>query len=394
MCVGFGSLLFVYFVVFSTYAPIRFRRMSIHINRTASFSLDLHTTQPPSSATQPPPSATQPPRPPATQPPSSATQPPRPPDAILESVKECPNKLTIKSNLPLNERNIHLKDGSNLCDAFQGRQINSDSSQCVYRHPNTVHYIKFSKENWTNQLTFREYVSILSVDKFYKPDEIIIHSNNVTIDGSFWERALRTISTPIKIRYTKRISAIGNRRQKPRFITHEADYIKLKIAISEGGIFMDFDAVILNGTRFREMQRKAECVLGVDNDQCTLVCLGFFSSVPNSTFIREWLNTSYEMNYKPKLWGYNAAYVSSDILRDCPHCYSVYIDPYISNWPVAQNGKWLIPGGVDWATKTVAHYMNAGFMKPLKPPHELLRMNTPFTDMIKYVLGDTYKEFL
>ncbi len=80
------------------------------------------------------------------------------------------------------------------------------------------------------------------------------------------------------------------------------------------------------------------------------------------------------MNYKPKLWGYNAAYVSSDILRDCPHCYSVYIDPYISNWPNAKQGKWLIP--------------------TVKPPHELLRMNTPFTDMIKYVLGDTYKEFL
>ncbi len=288
---------------------------------------------------------------------------------------------------------IQLKSGSNLCDAFQGRQI-SDSSQCVYRHPNTVHYMKLSGQNWKNQLTFREYVSILSVDKFYKPDEIIIHSNNVTIDGSFWERALRTISTPIKIKYTERISAIGHRRQKPRFIAHEADFIKLKIALNEGGIFMDFDAVILNGTKFREMQEKAECVLGANDDQCNVLCIGFLSCTPNSTFLQEWLYSSYEMNYKPNVWSYNSGYAPSDMLRNCSHCYNVYVDQYISNWQNAKQGKWLIPGGINWTTKAVAHYMNRGFMKPLKPPHELLRMNTPFTDMIKYVLGDTYKEFL
>ena len=33
--------------------------------------------------------------------------------------------------------------------------------------------------------------------------------------------------------------------------------------------------------------------------------------------------------------------------------------------------------------------MNTGFMKPLKPPKELLSMSTPFSEMVKFVLGDT-----
>ncbi len=157
---------------------------------------------------------------------------------------------------------------------------------------------------------------------------------------------------------------------------------------------MDFDVVILNGTKLREMQEKAKCVLGINSDQCIVLCIGFFSCAPNSTFIQDWLYKSYEGDYKPTSWAYNSGHAPSHILRACPNCYDVYVDQYISNWENVRFQKWLTPGATNWTTKAVAHYMNAGFMKPLRPAHELLRMNTPFTDMIKYVLGDTYREFL
>ncbi len=93
---------------------------------------------------------------------------------------------------------------------------------------------------------------------------------------------------------------------------------------------MDFDAVILNGTKLRQMQEKSECVLGTDNTKCSRSCAGFFSSVPDSTFIREWLHT-YEVDYQPKAWIYNAGMKPSNILCSCPKCFDVYADPQMSN---------------------------------------------------------------
>ena len=37
--------------------------------------------------------------------------------------------------------------------------------------------------------------------------------------------------------------------------------------------------------------------------------------------------------------------------------------------------------------------MNKGFMKPFLPAKEILKMSTPFAELVKYVLGDTVKDF-
>ncbi len=48
--------------------------------------------------------------------------------------------------------------------------------------------------------------------------------------------------------------------------------------------------------------------------------------------------------------------------------------------------KWLQPGEMNWQDKALIHYINRGFMDPLLPPGDILRMDTPFTDMVKHVL--------
>ena len=53
-----------------------------------------------------------------------------------------------------------IKD-CHLCEHYKGRLL---SQYCNYRHPNIVHYVKLSKPNAKNKLTFQEFVSILSVD--------------------------------------------------------------------------------------------------------------------------------------------------------------------------------------------------------------------------------------
>ena len=117
------------------------------------------------------------------------------------------------------------------------------------------------------------------------------------------------------------------------------------------------------------------------------LCIGFFSCAPNSTFIQDWLYKSYEGDYKPTSWAYNFRSCSFPYFACMPQllwcvCRSIHIK--LGECKISKNG-WLLEL-LTGTTKAVAHYMNAGFMKPLRPAHELLRMNTPFTDMIKYVL--------
>ena len=275
----------------------------------------------------------------------------------------------------------------NLCEFYQEHSSNSNHD---YQHPNIIHYVKLSRTPNQNVLTFQEYISILSAHKFYKPVKIVIHCNRQPITGPYWYRALN-LSTPIEIRHTDRVKTIGN--NNVRYITHEADYIKVSTAFKEGGIYMDFDALILNGELLREMQSNAECVIGRDNAYCTRLCAGFFSSTPRSPFLGNWLE-GYKTDYRPSSWLYNAGEIPSSLLRNCPSCYNVTVDSHMSSWDDSITGKWITPGKMNWRIKSVAHYMNAGFMKPLKEPQELLKKNTPFTEMIKYVLGDSYLEFV
>ncbi len=190
----------------------------------------------------------------------------------------------------------------NLCDHYHGRLHNN----CVYKHPNIVHYVKLSNKNSKNELSFQEFLSIVSVDKFYEPDEIVIHCNNQVITGPYWEKLQKlNLKTPIHLRHTERIKSIGKDDSKPWFITHEADFIKVDTCYKEGGLFMDFDAVMLNGSKFREMQQKSELVIGTDKTGCFRVNAGCFSCVPQSNFVKLWLD-GYENDYWSLSWIYNA----------------------------------------------------------------------------------------
>lgn len=286
----------------------------------------------------------------------------------------------------------HMEDKStcNLCQNFQGRL---QHDMCSYQHPNVVHYVKLALSLTTKfQLTFQEFVSIVSVDKFFKPDKIVIHTNNRNITGSYWNRASR-IATPIELRFTERVKSIGTSKQSPGYITHEADYIKVSTCYSEGGLYMDFDAVLLDGFKLRKMFQRSECFIGRDDNKCTRLCAGLFSCVANSTFMKKWLE-GYETNYWPRSWLYNAGVYPSQVLCECPHCYDVTVYSYMSNWKEANYRKWQIPNSVSWENRAAVHYMNGAFMKPLKPPKELLAMDTPFTDLIKHVLGDLAEDFM
>ncbi len=298
----------------------------------------------------------------------------------------------IKSVHPLNYY------GDDLCLLY-GKQNTTTSRK--YQHPNIVHYVKMAgKKETDTELKLLDYVSILSVDKNYKPDKIVIHSNkNVT--GELWKLA-NTLSTKIEEQYIERISTIGKLHyKKPIAITHEADVHKLNIALNEGGVVMDFDVIILDGDNLRQQQATSECVLGIERE-CTFVNSGFISCTPNSTFIRRW-HAGYEEDYRNTWSGYlyNSGEFPASVLKECPSCYNMYLDPEICMNPDAGapggpgpgRDPWKVKNGVEWRNKTVVHALLHHLQVP-KTNYLLNLWDCSYKELVMYILGDSYKQFL
>ncbi len=298
-------------------------------------------------------------------------------------------------------RTIHplVHYGNDLCLLFN-KQNSYNQSTIKYEHPNVVHYVKIADKESDTELQLLDYVSILSVTKYYKPDKIVLHSNR-NITGDIW-RLVKLLNTVIEEQYIERSPTIGRLHYKrPRAITHEADVHKLDIALREGGVVMDFDVIILDGDNLRRQQAVSECVLGMERE-CTFLNSGFISCTPNSTLVRKW-RASYESDYRNS-WAdylYNSGEVPAKILRDCPSCYDVYLDPEICMNPDAGapggpgpgRDPWKVKNGVQWWNKTVVHVLLHHLNMP-KTNYLLNLFDCSYKELVLYMLGDSYKQFL
>ena len=92
---------------------------------------------------------------------------------------------------------------------------------------------------------------------------------------------------------------------------------------------MGFDVIILNGDNLRQQQASSECVLGIERE-CTFVNPGFIACKQNATFVRRW-RASYEEDYRNTWSGYlyNSGEFPASVLRECPSCYDMHLDPEI-----------------------------------------------------------------
>ena len=74
--------------------------------------------------------------------------------------------------------------------------------------------------------------------------------------GKYWDAIRAWRNVQVEVNKIPRVHLIGGRR--PRYIEHEADYVKLNALHRHGGVTLDFDVIIVNGT---QEQRLSECVL-------------------------------------------------------------------------------------------------------------------------------------
>lgn len=251
----------------------------------------------------------------------------------------------------------------------------------VYHHPSIVHYIKLSRYGGgAPHINFREYTSVLSVHKFLRPEKIMFHTYSNSLAGKYWDLINSWTDVSIEVNKIPKVEKIGGKFVP--YIQHEADYVKLKSVYNYGGIVLDFDVIIVNGTRLKRQQSLSECVLSEEGDY---INCGFYSCIKKSPYIAKWLE-SYDTDYRPDLWLHNGSFRPMDFLLDKKSdvCYNVHLDDTICinpNW--GKQREWLQKGAVNWRTKTAAHY----FVKDsiANDGEGLLKENHSLADLLRYV---------
>lgn len=95
--------------------------------------------------------------------------------------------------------------------------------------PNVLHYVWFGPPM---EMTFLNYLSIKSVDKFLKPQYIFIHGDS-SPTGRWWDKTIATIPNIHLVTRPKPASING---QTPRHPQHYADIARLEILLGMCGI--------------------------------------------------------------------------------------------------------------------------------------------------------------
>lgn len=263
-------------------------------------------------------------------------------------------------------------------------------------HPNIVHYIRFYNQTSDAALDFLQFISIISVERFLQPAHIYLYSN-IEPHGYYYDLAKR-FTYCLQFQHIDRVVQLNGKRL--HYIEHEADYNKVLQVYKRGGIFLDFDAFIINVTSLRAVQSNHECVLACENG-CSIVNAGFISCQQHSPFVALWLE-GYTKHFNPAGWTYNSGTYPTEILHT--HKYNdslVIMDNRIAQSP-QWNEKWRWIEGNEssvhqWGLKPAAHhYLKWHELQercPTSSDLELVFRDNALGAAARYILGIRNKNF-
>lgn len=195
--------------------------------------------------------------------------------------------------------------------------------------PNIVHYVWFDSHvpgipYYEKDLNMYKIIGPISAYKNLKPDKIILHSNQKP-HGKWWDE-LRQI-VPMEFEYYPLVEEVfGQFIDQP---AHRSDVARIDIVRKYGGIYLDFDVVILKSF---DPLRIYQCVMGIETgarpDTNGILNSGVILAVKNATFLNLW----YEgyRKYHGNSWLYNSAFVPTELYykhRDLLHIeYDIWHD--------------------------------------------------------------------
>ena len=188
------------------------------------------------------------------------------------------------------------------------KDVNKTSEFVV---PNKVHYVWYADKNVN--FTFQQYLSVLSVHRFQKPDGIFFHTN-MPPSGEYWNETLKIPKFYVVNR--KRPKEIfGVQMKKPVFETSDSDISRVKILMEEGGIYLDTDVWVI---RSLDPLRKYDCVMGEEMSNSLAIGGSIVLANKGSVFLKLWME-HFLFDYRVESWAYNSVIVPTKLYQQYPN---------------------------------------------------------------------------
>ncbi|CAG2115186.1 unnamed protein product [Medioppia subpectinata] len=172
--------------------------------------------------------------------------------------------------------------------------------------PNVVHYVVLDNM----YINFVHFLSIKSVLRNQRPDQIVIHCNCDDLRGRYWTQLLTDAPRVIRVRRLPKPTAIFGKKLSS--IYHSADIARLQVMTSFGGIYLDNDVFVVKSL---DPFRRFEFTIGWPPGQFigNQVLIGH----KNARFSHLWYE-SYR-KYRKNRWYFNAGELpTNDILLPKP----------------------------------------------------------------------------
>ena len=183
-----------------------------------------------------------------------------------------------------------------------GVTTHDDHSSSTNTEPFIVHYIHL-QDSGNPGLSFTECMGLLSVMTNLAPDSIYLHTS--LPDRWPFDTCRPYIHDWPDIQIINRQRKFVMNHKRIRAVQHEADIIRLEILQQYGGLALDFDVLIINGTRVRELMAAHPCIVCAEKFP-HLLNVGFFGCQRGAALPGRLLERSYYADYRPQSWLYNS----------------------------------------------------------------------------------------
>jgi len=161
---------------------------------------------------------------------------------------------------------------------------------------------------------------------------------------------------------------------------HRADVAKMELLLRYGGIYLDYDVVVINSLN---PLRSYDVTIGQEKTE--RLNFGVVIARHGAPFLRL-LHLSYKDNYRPKDWDYNCAVVAYRIYQN--HSELVHVERRRLTTPDWLDRDLLWNKAIEWRDLYVVHVL--GQVKTRFNPNNVRTMNNTFGQVMRFIF---YREF-
>ena len=189
-------------------------------------------------------------------------------------------------------------------EGFNNRFSTSDQKLIV---PNIIHLLFLNQ----TEMRFHEMICIFSMFLNQKPDTIMIHCENCSFTGYYWNKLnkFKALSSIIKFNTLPVKRGIyGKLSNTIRYaLNHRADFWRLMILMKYGGIYLDNDVYVISSL---DHYRKFEMTVGMENANSG-VTIGnqVILAHRNARLLKAMFDT-YRYDYQQNEWYYNGGWLA------------------------------------------------------------------------------------